>query len=165
MPDPFETLATLGEIGIALTGFSGVVAVLGQRGRGEWSTPDWLRFSMLLGYSLGSVFFAFLPALLLALGASTAATWALASLILAAFVVGSYVLVIRRVFALGEIADEQFPRTVGLTVGVLMVPIVCLLVLNAAGVFFDREFGPFLLGVIALVAAASFQFYRLLRVH
>lgn len=165
MPDPFDALFTVAEVAIALAGFSGVVAILGQRSSGEWSEPDWLRFAMLLAFSFGAVLFSLLPTLVLALGASEPAAWGISSGLLFVFLVTGYVIVVRRVSALGEVADREFPRAIGLTVGVISLPVLAMLALNALGVVFSREFGPFFLGVLWLLSTAGFQFYRLLRLQ
>lgn len=165
MPDPFDALFTVAEVAIALAGFSGVVAVLGQRSSGEWSAPDWLRFAMLLAFSFGAVLFSLLPTLVLALGASEPAAWGISSVLLVVFFVSGWGLVVRRVTALGEVAAEQFPQRIGLTVAALSLPVLVMLVLNALSVGFSREFGPFFLGVLWLLSLAGFQFYRLLRLQ
>ncbi len=163
MPDPFDALFTVTEVGIALAGFSGVVAILGRRSSGEWSAPDWLRFAMLLALSFGAVLFSLFPTLALALGASEPAAWALSSFMLAAFFVTTYILINRRVSRLGEEAAPQFTPATRITTGATMLPVVIVLGLNAAGIGFSQEFGPFFLGVLWLLGLAGFQFYRLLR--
>lgn len=163
MHDPFDALFTVAEVGIALAGFSGVVAILGRRGAGEWSAPDWLRLAMLLSFSFGAVGFSLLPTLLLGLGVGEASAWALSSLLLALFLLTAYVLVTRRLAQLGDAATRQFPRATGIAVAALSLPVLVVLLLNAAGVLFSREFGPFFLGMLWLLALGGLQFYRLLR--
>ena len=165
MPDPFDALFTVAEVGIALAGFSGVVAMLGRRGAGEWSEPDWLRFAMLLAFSFGVVVFSFLPALAMAFGASEPQAWATSSLLLALFMLAAYAIVIRRVARLGSEATEQFPQATGRAVGILTLPVLATLVLNSLGIGFAKSFAPFLLGLLWLVCLSGFQFYRLLRLR
>jgi len=45
--DPFDALSLCGEIAIAVTGFSGVVLVFGERGDRSWTEIDRVRFRML----------------------------------------------------------------------------------------------------------------------
>ena len=45
--EPFEALSLCGEIAIAITGFSGVVFVFGERGGEGWGEVDRVRFRML----------------------------------------------------------------------------------------------------------------------
>ncbi len=165
MPDPFDALFTVTEVGIALAGFSGVVAVLGRRGAGEWSAPDWLRFAMLLAFSFGAVVFSLLPTLVVGLGASQPFAWAFSSLLLASFLLVAWALVRRRLAVLGDEAAGQFQRATGVTVAVLSTPVLVVLLLNAAGVLFSREFGPFFLGMVWLLVLGGLQFYRLLRLR
>ena len=62
MPDP-DALRTFAELGIALAGFSGIVAVLGRRSQGQWSELERARLFALLSTSLGATFFSVLPEL------------------------------------------------------------------------------------------------------
>src|SRR5215831_4095097 len=59
--DPSGLLSTIGEIAVALVGFSGVVAVLGQRGRGDWSSEELLQLRTLVEPGLVAVFGSLLP--------------------------------------------------------------------------------------------------------
>jgi len=72
LPDP-EALRTFAELGIALAGFSGIVAVLGRRSQGEWSSLERARLFALLSTSLGATFFSVLPEL--ARGAADPGAW------------------------------------------------------------------------------------------
>jgi hypothetical protein len=59
-------LTTLAQLGVALAGFSGIVAVLGERARGEWSSRERQLLSVLLATSGGVILWSLLPLLLLA---------------------------------------------------------------------------------------------------
>ena len=69
-----QTLETIAEVAIALAGFSGIVAVLGQRSSGKWSPTERVRLRLLLEVSLLAVFLSFLPSLMLR-GTSPIAAW------------------------------------------------------------------------------------------
>ena len=56
-----DTLQTFAEVGVALTGFTGVVVVFGRRAHGDWSPVELANLYDLLWASLNVVFFAFLP--------------------------------------------------------------------------------------------------------
>jgi hypothetical protein len=43
--EAFETLRSLSEVAIALTGFTGIIAVLGHRAEGLWGPLEWLRLA------------------------------------------------------------------------------------------------------------------------
>lgn len=158
-----ELLLTAAEVGITLTGFTGIVAVLGHRGRDRWSSPEWLRLLMLLVLSLAAVFFSFAPGVLELLGASSRAAWAVSSAALALFMVGIFAWVVLRVSQLGPEASAEFPRRIGAAILACSTPIVAVLALNAVGVRFQQESGPFVLGVVWLLVLGAFQFLRLLR--
>lgn len=155
-----DLLETLAEVGITLAGFTGIVAMLGRRGHGEWEAHEWLRLAMLLTFSFGSVFFAFLPFLLDAHHVAEARVWQLSSLALAAFVVVAYAVIVARIYRLGPGVRDEFPRWAGATVGIASAVVVVHLVANALGA---SEFGPYFSGMLWLLGAAALQFYRLLR--
>jgi hypothetical protein len=155
-----DLLQTLAEVGISLAGFTGIVAVLGRRSDGEWAPHEWLRLAMMLNFSFGSVFFAFLPLLFVAVGAREPGAWAASSALLAAFLLVSYGIIVRRVLQLGDVARSEFPRWAGVTVGAGTLVVFGLQTSNALG---PSGFGLYFVGMLWLVAAAALQFYRLLR--
>ena len=55
---------TFAEVGVALTGFTGIVVVFGSRARGAWSELELARLHDLLWSSLNVVLFALLPLVL-----------------------------------------------------------------------------------------------------
>jgi hypothetical protein len=55
-------LESLPEIGIGLVGFTGVVAVLGRRARGQWTRSEMVRFYLLLHMSTLVAFLSLVPA-------------------------------------------------------------------------------------------------------
>jgi hypothetical protein len=59
-----DTLQTLSEIGIAVTGFAGVAAALDSRSREEWSDFDRGNLYTLLMWSVATVFLAYVPVIL-----------------------------------------------------------------------------------------------------
>lgn len=69
-----DTLHTIAEVGIAITGFAGIVAAVDRRSGGAKSTVH-DPLSNLLGTSLGVVFFAFVPEWVAAAGAASDAVW------------------------------------------------------------------------------------------
>lgn len=69
MLDIFHTLA---EVSVAVTGFSSLIIIF----RGDqlpWSRQDYVSFSFILSWSIGSVFLSLLPILLVQFGLSVAA--------------------------------------------------------------------------------------------
>ena len=56
-----ETLSTVAEVGIAITGFAGIVVAIGHRSDNEWSASAAANLRDLVGASLGAVLFSFVP--------------------------------------------------------------------------------------------------------
>ena len=56
-----EVLLTLGEVSIAVAGFSSIVAVFGRRTMREWSGVESFRLAMLITNAVGPALLAFLP--------------------------------------------------------------------------------------------------------
>ena len=73
-----DILQTFAEVGIALTGFTGIVVALARRSRGDWTPVELGQLHDLLWTSLVVVFFSFLP-LVLVRALTPEATWRLAS--------------------------------------------------------------------------------------
>jgi hypothetical protein len=73
--DPIDTLQTLSEIGIAITGFAGVAAALDSRSRAEWSDFDRANLYTLLTWSISTVFLAYVPLILHGLNGLVSHPW------------------------------------------------------------------------------------------
>jgi hypothetical protein len=72
-------LDSLPEIGIALVGFTGIVAVFGRRAGGEWTQSEMVRFLLLLHTGTIVVFLPLVPSWLSQLKLSTASIWQFSS--------------------------------------------------------------------------------------
>jgi hypothetical protein len=70
-----EILQTIAEVAVALAGFSGVVAVLGQRGRGNWSSEEILQLRTLVEPSLEPLVWRLSNAALASLGLAAGAAF------------------------------------------------------------------------------------------
>ena len=64
MVDPFSALQSLAEIGIAITGFAGLVAAIGHRRDEPLSLLERSNLRALLLWSLGATFLAYVPVVL-----------------------------------------------------------------------------------------------------
>jgi hypothetical protein len=62
IPDS-EVLIGIATLGLTLTGFSGLVAIMGQRGTGTWTTGERIQFIQLAAVSLAVTFSSFVPIL------------------------------------------------------------------------------------------------------
>jgi len=78
-----DSLETMAEIAIALTGFTGVVSVLGGRPSGGWIGPDRLWLQALLAWSLIAALGGVLPGILSSGIDSSAGVWFAASAVFA----------------------------------------------------------------------------------
>jgi hypothetical protein len=149
-----DTLHTIAEVGIAITGFAGIVAAI--RGRdGVSSRPSAADpLAGLLGASLGTVFFCFVPEWIHAATASPDAVWRAS---LAIF--GSYRLVyIGLVLKALRGGAQGRPRWIvipGVILGVLHL-------VAAAGFFSDFHYFLYLSGLFWGLVISLFHFSTLL---
>lgn len=77
-----DILTTIAEVAIALTGFTGVVAVFGRRSRGAWTPHELLQLRALVETSLTAFFVSFVPALLAMVVDSESHVWRSANVVL-----------------------------------------------------------------------------------
>jgi hypothetical protein len=83
--DPFDTLQTLSELGIAVAGFAGVVAALDPRRREDWSDSDRGNLYGLLMWSVAVVFLAQVPGVLHGLAGPVPQPWRASHAVLATY--------------------------------------------------------------------------------
>jgi len=79
------TLQNLAEVGVAITGFAGIVAAVAYSTSGSLSDADRRSFTALVLWSLGATFLAYVPVILFSLGDRVSEPWRLANAIFAAF--------------------------------------------------------------------------------
>jgi hypothetical protein len=72
-------LITYVQIGVAISGFSGIVVSLGKRGRGEWSYHERQLLYVLLGTSGGCTLLSALPLVLASTGLAEPTVWSASS--------------------------------------------------------------------------------------
>jgi hypothetical protein len=92
-----KVFIALAEIGVAIAGFSGVVAVFGARSEGQWTPDDRLRLAFLLACSMTVVFFSLLPFPMTALHVPATVVWRVASGLLAVWLILADILAFRSV--------------------------------------------------------------------
>jgi hypothetical protein len=159
-----DILQTFAEISIAFAGFTSVVAVLGRRAAGDWREVDLFRLWQMLINSLGCVLLSLLPLVLHKLRVSEGLSWAIASASLGVFLIVRGSSAVRRVRLLATEEQTEMSSLYFNGLGFLGILILALLFLNAVGVAFQRDVGPYLLGILYLVGICAFQFTRLLLV-
>lgn len=114
------------EVAIAIAGFSGIVAAVGQRGAGHWNEADQLRLRILLTASGAGMGFAFLPFLLVDL-IDPSLVWRIASGLLAVSLAGISILRLRQASATGiSVAIGFHPSRV-----MLQIAVISMLLANA----------------------------------
>lgn len=157
-----ETLRTLAEVAVALTGFTGIVAVLGRRAGGEWSPLELLRLRMLLDTSLGVLFASLLPVLLLTLHPSRESLWRVSNSLQFLLHLGGAVVLYLRVSRLE--ASQWPPEERWLTA--VFAPISTVLLAAQAGAVLGRlpgyESFVYLLGLMYFLVLAALHFVLLL---
>ena len=159
-----DLLQTIAEIAVALTGFTGVVAFLGDRAQGEWRAVDLFRLNNLLLSSIAALTFSFVPILVFKLGASEFAAWRWSSGLFAAFLLVALEHSRRAMWRLPEPEQVEIVRPIAAAVVVIQSGVSVLLVTSAVGVAYSGESGPFFLGLVWLLGFSAFQFVRLLLV-
>ncbi len=121
LPDA-EVLIGIAALGLTVTGFSGLVAVLGRRASGRWTESEQFQLAQLVEVSLAVTFAAFFP-ILAGLAAEPAVALPFAT---AAVAVAHLVVLLRGVFA-------GFLRR-GPSVANLPTPLVLFMVLGGLGI-------------------------------
>ena len=74
-----EALSAAIEVGIAIVGFSGIIAAIGRRSVGDWTATDQLLLRILLTSSSAAIVFAFLPFIILDTGLDPVLFWKIGS--------------------------------------------------------------------------------------
>ena len=161
--DEESLLLTIAEVSIGFAGFAGIVALFGRRATGTWSVADRIRFDALIRCALISLFAAFLPLAIHYVDPDHGSPWRLASAVFGAVLVllswiGRHRIAEARA---SEDSDAYLPGGwVVLGAGGL---VALGLLLNALGVVFQAEAGPYLVALFFSLALTGMFFARLLR--
>jgi hypothetical protein len=157
---PEAFLTTCAEIGITLAGFSGIAAVLGRRGQGEWSELDAFRMRLLLRASFGAVVFSLLPIGLAAAGLSEPHVWGAASGLFFVWLAFNVARSIVKERSLLTTASETIERSY--LAFFFATPFVNM-ALHVANLTVLRTAWPYLFGLLLALIVGFAQFVRLLR--
>ena len=149
-----EILQTISEVAVALAGFSGVVAVLGRRGRGDWSSAELLQLRTLVEPSLVALFGSFFPGTFRLASQSEVLVWRLSNGALALLGLAAVAAFIAR------------SRFAGTTAGQRILLVFCVLAIGAqflaaCGVLVHYEL-IFVLSLILALVVAAYNFLLLL---
>lgn len=151
---PQEILQTISEAAVALAGFSGVVAVLGHRGRGKWSRAEVLQLRTLVEPSLIALFGSLLPGTIGLALQSEPLTWRLSNGALGLLGIGGVAaFIVRSRFADTTTGQRVLLVLTGLAIGAHL--------LTAGGLLRQYELF-FVLGLIVALAVAAYNFLLLL---
>ena len=156
-----EILVGLAEIAVVFAGFAGISVVLGRRDPESWKLIDSLRLSGMIQSSLGCAFLALLPIALAGFHVGTSAIWSWSSAAVAVFILATYGrLSFRTRRAYQDEVEDRVPMPTRIIMRTVSVVVAIVLVLNAVGLGFDRSFGPYFLGLLAILGLAGFLFAR-----
>lgn len=161
--EEFDALALLAEIFAAFAGFTGIVAVLGQRYEGRWRPVDVVRFRGLLETSLAGLILSVLPIGLQHLGLDGPVLWRFCSALVAtyiAFYIARTILMQRSVRA---DADPDFVPNVRVLLVSLSVVVFIAQAASVFGALQQLTFAVFLMGLIYCLVACATMFVLLLR--
>jgi hypothetical protein len=157
-----DALGLVAEVGIAIAGFAGVIAVL-RAPDGRISPYAMFRIGWLLFQSGGAVLLALLPFAFHQAGLSAVAIWRLSSgvmLVLVALIsVGPFTFAAR---LLPPPETEAYAPGVGIIVPIQYAVMITNILLQAANVALIGQLWPFYVGLLATTALSLLQFGWLL---
>lgn len=161
MQDP-EALLAIAQIALGLAGFGGLFVAVGRGARSERGPADTYRLVMLLSTALTTLCLSLVPVGLRAIGVADAAVWRASSALMIALIGSVMALVIRDNRRHREEIRAGEVRSAAAAIWLLAFATLAAQLANAAGLFGERSYGVFLLGLIFLVAFGSYLFARML---
>lgn len=157
------TLQMIAELAIGVLGFSGVVAVLGRRGAGEWAPVDRFRFLNMVHTAAIVLALAVLPFPFHSAGFGSEALWGWCSGV--AEVLLLFMTAATRILAPAPEGAFTGPGTSRLALAYAVpanLGALFLFGLNALGIGLARSPTPYLVGVLLLFGTTVILFIRLL---
>ncbi len=153
---PLDTFHTIAEVGIAITGFAGIVAVIrgGADSARQPSVSDPL--AVLLGASLGTVFFCFVPEWLHTAIAAPDTVWRVSLAAYGAYRLAYIALILNAQRRGVATAPFNWWGLIGVSLGVLQL-------VGAAGFLAEFQYFLYLSGLLWGLVVALISFYSLLR--
>lgn len=151
-------LLGIASVAIAVSGFSGVVAVFAGRADGKWSAAERFRTTNMLLLSLGACLLSFVPLTEESFEIPDQTLWATSSFLLLAVCAFYFV------YTMIMLRKPDLRRPGALILWVRYLYFVCLALasvlqaLNIAGVSIRRGPGPFIAGLILVLIPAGLQF-------
>jgi hypothetical protein len=151
-------LLGIASVAIAISGFSGVVAVFAGRADGKWSAAERFRTKNMLILSLVACLLSFVPLTEELFRIPDRILWMSASLLLFAFC-AAYI-----VYTISMLRKPILRRPGTLVMWVRIVFFSCLILasilqaLNIAGVLIERGSAPYVSGLVLVLIPAGLQF-------
>ena len=149
-----DILQMVSAAAVALAGFSGVVAVLGRRVSGDWTSQELLQLRTLVEPSLIALFGSFIPGIVQLVSSSESLTWRLSNGVLGLLGVAGVAAFISRSLSTRTTIGQRVLLTAAVTsVGAQL--------LAAAGVLTQYEL-IFVVGLVLALVVAAHNFLLLL---
>lgn len=156
---PIDQLLTIAEISIALAGFAGIIATFQFRKPDGITSGHVVSLAMIVNISLVGAFFSVLPIGLMNFGVSEKEAWAVSSALMGVNIL-AFVEYLRRHTAFPALKKPD--RVFFVSLFVLALILAATQFMNAAGIVFDQEFGPFFVAFVFCFALVCYNFSRLL---
>jgi hypothetical protein len=153
-----DTLLSLAELSVAITGFAAILVVFRRRENGRWERIGANSFNGMLFHSMAALAFCLLPTALASLQLSSAAVWRIASGGLGALLAAHAPLV--ALF----LARGRTGRARGAVLA-LELPQAAALLAIAAGAFPERAAGLFVTALCLQIAQAAGLFFAIAMVR
>ena len=157
--DVVESLLTVAEISVALAGFAGVIAQF-QLGRLEHvSRGRVAAVWMIVNIGFFGAFFSALPFFLVQLGFEEKTVWAISSALMVVYAIAYSPFFLRSI----DLSRETLPvRILFISYPFFGLALLVVNFLNALGILFDQESGPFIAAIIFGLYLVCYNFSRLL---
>ncbi len=155
-------LQLLAELAVGVLGFSGVVAVLGRRGAGEWSPVDRLRFFFMVRMTALVLLLGVLPFPFYSAGFSSEAIWGWCSGAGAILILIIGLATRAEGIPKGMMTDPGTSRLALAYVGSALFVALIVFAVNATGIVLERSFTPYLVAVLLTFGVPIVFFIRLL---
>jgi hypothetical protein len=160
--DEAGTLQIFAEVAVALAGFTGVVAAFSRRGDAGWTPFAYFRFRVTLEAALAALLLALTPLTLHALGLPPLVLWSMSSGLFLGVVVVQMPLDAHPAREPSLLGDPDLSPAFGVMASVLLLTAAGIQLVNVLGVGVERGAGPFVAGLLALIAVCVMMFTRLL---
>jgi hypothetical protein len=158
----YESLFTSAiEVGIGIAGFSGIVAVLGYRSSGEWTSADRGRMGILLQTSFSTVLLSFLPLLLSGTIVEETLVWSICS---GVYVVNSMTALVVRWPKIRELRKDPVNEIDDVYLRIIIGGLLIAVALQVVNMAWLRTGWPYAAAVLWTMTLAFTQFVRLMRV-